>query len=241
MNTKKSINIIGLPSIDVPIPESLEPEVKAYVERLIDNIDQTITLAFAQKLHEDGECKVPFESPSSNNCPYGCEGEDGAFPSAQELEEHIRVCPNVKEYVREESNRNKRVDKLRNEIWALLLKYVAPGHCKVNRKFWTELLKLRHADWHDTHEVVWRFGREGKLDIFDVRGGVLEIYIRPQTYLCNDCGLFVDSNAEPEEHLPACADRRYWIEQRTKGEGEYFHDVYPFTRTYFATMRKLHG
>jgi hypothetical protein len=241
MKTAKSINIIGLPSIDVPIPESLDPEVKEYVERLIDNIDQTINSALAKELCEDGQNEVQLDRKLNGYCPYGCEEEDGTCLSTRDVEEHLRMCPKTKEYVRRESYRNKRVDKLRNEVWALLLKYAAPGHCKVNQKFWTELLKFDHADWHDTHEAVWRFGREGKLDIFNAESGVPDLYIRPQTYLCNDCGLFVDSNAEPEEHYPVCADRRYWIESRLEGEGETFHDVYPFTRTYFGTMRKLHG
>src|ERR1035438_4058776 len=135
MKSKNSINIIGLPSIDVSIPESFDPEVREYIEGLIDNIDQTLNSALAKELCEDGQNEVQFERKLSGYCPYGCEEEDGACLSTRDVEKHLRMCPKTKEYIRREIHRNKRVDKLRNEIWALLLKYVEPGHRRVDQKF----------------------------------------------------------------------------------------------------------
>ena len=149
------------------------------------------------------------------------------------------MCPNVEVHAREQAAKNKRLMKLTNVVWGTVLKHVEPGRCKVNPTFWHELYKEMPGDKWDKSEVVLRFGEEGKLDIFEEAEGSLTMYVRPQTYSCNDCGVLVDSNADPEEHLETCADRQHWIELMIETNGPQFYEWLPSTFTFFVKTRQL--
>jgi hypothetical protein len=234
--SKKQINIIGLKSIEVRIPEDLDDYTHNYVGWLVDNIEQKITRAIGERIAERGEFLISRPPEESQFCPNGCEGH--AF-DALEAQEHAKVCPRVEEHAREQAARNKRLMKLTNVVWSLLLKCVEPGRCKVNPKFWDELFELPRASESDTYDVVLRLGEEGKLDIFEGAKWPPTMYLRPQTYRCNSCGLLVDGNADPEEHFELCDDRQWWIESMLRCHGAEIYTWYPWTFTYFAGTRLL--